>query len=357
MRDLYRVGYFFLLLVASPGSEASCLRAQTTVTPCLEQARLHFRARSFNLAQRVLWSCWDRNPTDKSETAFLLAQTYRELKNYESGLDQVSSRQDLSSVDHWYLTGYLHFRLGQFEESLANLRKAFQLNDKDWRVHHTFALNFVLLGRDEVALLEFRTAIALKPDNAELHYQLSRYLYTLSRLDDAVEAAQRALSLAPDYVQAHSALGLCYEGLGQIAKALEHHTRAVELAARNTTDEWPYLNFSAFLLKNGNAAEALGYAERALGLAPNSAAAHLHAGKAMVRLDRYKEARNAFEKAIALDQANPSPYYQLAFVMRKLGDLEQAQKYLVLFQAKKKEEERHGISPEEAGPLRKPEFE
>src|SRR5581483_7910505 len=246
-------------------------------------ARQQFQARSFRAAQSLLWACWEQQGSRPDPSiAYELAQTYRQLKNYRSGLDRLEATPDGRNLaDRRYLQGYLRFRMGMFQESITALHEAFLYDPADWRVHQVFALNFVMLERRDAALHEFRTAIGLQPRNAELHYQLSRYLYVLNRFEEAIKEAQAALEIAPAYIDARTDLALCYEALGRDAAAEQEHRKAVDLASRaSEKDEWPYINYGAWLARKGRYRESLPVLREATTIAPHSYEAWLLGGKA-----------------------------------------------------------------------------
>lgn len=300
-------------------------------------ARDAFQRRTFQAAQHLLLACWgeQQQKVDPS-VVYELGQTYRELKNYQSGLERLqSSVFPQHSVDVFYLRGYLYFRMGRSEASIASLHEAFRRDPADWRVHQVFALNFVMLERREAAIQEFETAIRLQPQNAELHYQLSRYYYTLNRFEDAVRETSAALESAPNYTEAHSNLGLCFEAQGRTQDATREYEKAVEIAeASRSTDEWPYLNYASFLLRFGHYDKTVDLLRHAVEIAPHSYWAWLLSGKLSVGLGRYGEAKNQFLQAINLDSTEPGACYQLAMVFLKLGDQKSAKLYLNLFAAR-----------------------
>jgi predicted Zn-dependent protease len=72
--------------------------------------------------------------------------------------------------------------------------------------------------------------------------------------------------------------------------------------------------------------------QKAIALDPSYAQAHYQAGRLLVRLGQYKEARDELEKAIALQPEFPEAYYQLGQVEIRLGEKEKGQQALAKFQ-------------------------
>ncbi len=309
------------------------LTAQTG-GPC-EEGRTLFLRKSHAAAQGELWKCVLTGATSR-ESAWLLAQTYRELKNYQDGLARLARlpSESASVVDLLYLNGFLHFRTGQHRESIDILGQGFRLDPQDWRIHHIFALNYVVLDIHEGALQELQVAIQLNPRNAELYYQLARFFHSQSRVADSVAASQKALTLEPDYAEVYTNLGLCHEALGEGAKARLSYEKAMEINRRlQRIDEWPFLNYASLLLREEETVRSLALLDEALKQNPLSGRAYYLRGKALRKLERLPEAKQDLERSIALDPKDPSPFYELGLLLRRLGDAAGSSRMFEAFQA------------------------
>ena len=315
------------------GLSGVSLAAQTTGGSC-DVGRALFLGKSHTAAQGELWNCIAAGAPSQ-ESAWLLAQTYRELKNYEDGLAR--SRRLTSapnpSADLLYLEGFLLFRTGKHRESIDVLGHGFRIDPQDWRIHHVFALNYIVLDIGEGALHELQTAIQLNPRNAELHYQLARFFYSQSRVTESVAASEKAIALEPDYADVYTNLGLCYESLGEEAKARFNFEKAIEINRRlQRSDEWPFLNYASLLIKQEAAERGLVLLDEALRQNPRSGRAYYLRGKAFRKLERLTEAKRELERSIALDPQDPSPFYELGMLLRRLGDGPGSKRMLATFQ-------------------------
>jgi Tfp pilus assembly protein PilF len=315
------------------GLAGASLAAQTG-GPC-EEGRGLFLRKVYAAAQAELWKCVVRGAPSR-ESAWLLAQTYRELKNYDDGFARLARlpSEPSPSVDVLYIDGFLQFRTGKHRESIDVLGRAFHIDPEDWRIHHVFALNYVVLDISEGALHELQVALQLNPRNAELHYQLARFFYSQSRVTESVEASEKALTLEPDYPDVYTNLGLCYEALGDESKARVNYEKAIEINRRlQRTDEWPYLNYASFLIKQEETERSLSLLAVVLEQYPRSARAYYLRGKALRKLERLPEAKRDLERSIALDPQDPTPFYELGVLLRKLGDAAGSKRMLENFQA------------------------
>lgn len=285
---------------------------------CVHGSEL-FARREWRAAQERLWDCVAAGARDK-ERAYELVLTYRELKNYEDGLKRLRATSG-ATVDLLYLEAFLLFRTGSHRQSVDVLGRAYRLDPGDWRVHQMFALNYVVMEIPEGAEQEFQVAVRLNPGNPELWYQLARFFYTQNRFPESLAASQKALVLSPGYADAHNNLALCYEALAQPEKVREHYETAIELNRKmGRMDEWPLLNYAAFLIKGEQIGESLVMIEHAIDLNSESARAYYLRGKALRTLDRLEEARQALARSIALEPNEPGAYYEMAGLLRRLGD-------------------------------------
>jgi tetratricopeptide (TPR) repeat protein len=296
--------------------------------------------REFAAAQEPLWRCILAGaPRD---AAYDLTQTYRALRNYEDGWARAEQalRQQPASIDVLYVAAFLKFRMGRHQESVDFLERAFKLDNLDWRIHHVFALNYIALNIRPGAIAELELATQLNPENAELHYQLARVYYTDEmRLEESIAESHKALALFPEYPEVYLNLALCYEALSQNEKAIENYRQAMSLAEKHgRQDEWFYMNYAEFLIKQGEAGESLPLLNTAIRLNPKSARAHYLLGKSLRRLDRPDESRDHLERAMALDPSESGPYFELGMLLQKRGDRARARQLLDRYKIMKEQE-------------------
>ena len=297
-----------------------------------------FAARKYSPAQEALWDCV-LSGSPSPQAAHHLALTYREIRNYDAGMRRVEAAlaQSGKSVDLLYLSAYLHFRMRRHDDSLRLLSEAYRMNRSDWRVHQLFALNYVVLDIKDGALAEFQAAIALNPRNAELHYQLARLYHSENRIAESIEESNQALALFPGYPEAYENLGLCYEALSDKRRGMDNFQRAIaETEKLGLRNEWPFVNYAEFLVKQDEPDAAVRALARALELNPNSAKAHYFMGRALRKLGQTTEARTFLERAIQLDAGDPGAYFELGMLLTRLGDPAAAKPLLDRFQELKK---------------------
>lgn len=299
-----------------------------------DQGRASFLAKDYSGAQPPLWDCVIAGTSDK-EFAHQLALTYRDLRNYNSGIKHAESAlvSHSKSEDIFYILGFLQFRLGHHSASIRHLGQAYRLDPDDWRVYQIFALNYVVLDIKDGALESFQNAIRLNPRNAELLYQLARFYYSDNRPIESIEASRKALAIFPDYPEVFDNLGLCYQSLAQPDEAKTSFEQSIGLSEKTAArNEWPYLDYAAFLIKQESFGQSLPLLRRAIEINPNSAKAYYFQGRAFRKLDRKAEAKQSLEKAMVVDPNDSVVYYELGMLLNGMGEITEGRRMLQRFQ-------------------------
>jgi tetratricopeptide (TPR) repeat protein len=293
---------------------------------CNTSARL-YKEGSWTAAQSALWQCVEAGAANPAR-AWELTQTYRQLGNHTEGLARAYSALERQprSVDLLYVTAFLEFRSGKHKDSIDLLGRAFQLNNFDWRVHHLFALNYVVLDIREGARHELEIALKLKPHDGELHYHLARLEYIENRFHESIAASERALVLSPGDARVYDNLGLCWDALGEAARAESNFRKAIEMnRLLGTHDVWPLLNYAAFLTKSSQPELSLPLLDQALRLFPNSSKAYYYQGRAWRRLGEMDRAIASLKRASELDPFDVDVQYALGTLLLRRGDRREGQ--------------------------------
>jgi tetratricopeptide (TPR) repeat protein len=274
-------------------------------------------------AQDSLWSCVESGAETPTHT-YDLTLTYRQLKNYDSGLSRADADLKLApdNVELLYLAAFLHYRRGENKDSMLLLSKAYKQAPDDWRIHQLFALNYISFNMNEAVEAELKKAIALNPTNAELEYQLGRLYFTQNRFDESIAAMNRALTIYPDYPEVYDNLGLTYAGLRQPKLAEENFAKAIEIDRKQgIKDPYPLINCAKFFFFYETAPEkSLPLLSQALEFDPRSREGNYQMGRVLRALHRNAEAEKYFEKTIEVDPSYPFPYYELATLLQKRGE-------------------------------------
>jgi tetratricopeptide (TPR) repeat protein len=312
-----------------------------------EAGSIQFKRGDISGAQIALWDCLKSGLGNETH-AIYLAETYRSLRNYDSGLARIRAlpKDRTDNIDLLCLTAYLRYRRNELKESMLLVSRAYQIAPRNWRVHQLFALNYIAFNMLEPAKLSLMKAIDLNPDNAELRYQLARLYFTLGSYVQSIAASEQALAIFPDYPEVYHNLALSYEGNGNVDLATASFEKAIGLNRKyGRKDEAPLIDFAVYQRMQGSPEATLSLLQEALVINPRSPRANYQMGELLRDMKRYPEAKKYFELAVSLDSCNAQALYGLAMVARILGDSDRSEAALKRF----KEVEAHSNNTAGAG--------
>lgn len=142
--------------------------------------------------------------------------------------------------------------------------------------------------------------------------------------ENALQDAKQSVVLAPDQAASYLALSYAYQAALDLDQALKAAEKAVQVQPDSPL---AHLRLSELYLANGD----IRAAKRALGALPKNAAAALREkaqGYVALFSADLPEAQNHFEKALALDSANPDLHLGLGLTLLRRGDLLQGRQHL-----------------------------
>jgi tetratricopeptide (TPR) repeat protein len=166
--------------------------------------------------------------------------------------------------------------------------------------HYLLGVALMQAGDMEAAELSLREAEKIEPDRALTLVALGLALNSRKRYQEARPFLERGVEREPDNVEAMAALAESEEGLGDPASAEAHARRALERAPANGT-------------------------------------ANLVIGLLRMKQERYTEARDALERAVAADPAAAKTHYQLSLAFARLGDETSSRQHLEIYRQRLRE--------------------
>jgi len=292
-----------------------------------------------------------------------------------------------------YLLGLSLFTAGHMQEAVEPLQKSIQLSPNEDKTHLLLASAFTALGSSKEAFVEWQAALKIDPTSkmaldglAKIFIAAGDYQTVISHLgsvdldenltldlavaygkadmlDDAVRVLNDGLKAYPNSDALTSTLVTIY--VKQL-RSQEASKLAEQLARRNPGDIEAQRIYLRVLVINGESDLAVPLGCKLLAMAPHDADflylngileraagnyvdARKHLAEAValnpnhynsrynygVVLDQLKDpagARIQLEKAIELGAQEPEIRFELAKVLRTLGETEQAQEQLKLYQ-------------------------
>jgi tetratricopeptide (TPR) repeat protein len=232
---------------------------------------------------------------------------------------------NLESADAHYLLGYILFREGRPQPSLAEYRQAA-------RYRKPGALDLQVMGSDYFLLEDYAAAdkwltssVEANPADPLAQYYLGRTKYNQKHFEEAVRAFTACLKLDAGNVKTATYLGLAYEALGKTEDALAAYRAAISLSgAGKVVDSAPYFNLGHLLADTGRPADAVPYLLRAVQIAPSDAQSHRELGKAYLELNQIEQAQTELEKAADLTPESAPVHFLLAQAYKRRGMAEKA---------------------------------
>ncbi len=161
-----------------------------------------------------------------------------------------------------------------------------------------------------------RAAVSQAPTSAAARNALAHCLIQRRAFAAAQAEAAHAVRLDPTLAAAHNHLGQALNGLGQPDAAAEAFGRALQLSPR----ELDYgLNLAHALETAGRLDAALDCVEGLRRVYPAATAVYLLRADLLEKLQRYPEALESYETAIALDPDNPMAHWWYSLCLLLTG--------------------------------------
>jgi len=210
------------------------------------------------------------------------------------------------------------------DEALANCQRAQQLDDRLPVVYVTLGHIHRNTGKYDLALQEYQRALQLDPRSADGVIGLAESYDSAGRTADAEAAYKKAIALRPDSWDGYNYYGSFLYDHQRYDEAVAQYRHAIQL----TPDNAPlYLNLGAVYSDMGEQhyPEAEQMLRKSLALEP-SYPAYANLGSLYIAERKYKEAADAEEKALQLNDKNYLVWGNLMLAYEWLQDKEKAGK-------------------------------
>lgn len=172
------------------------------------------------------------------------------------------------------------------------------------------------------ARASYLRALRYDPQSMDIRYKLAICASLEGRHRWAIRCAEGMLRIDPDNTDALEMLGSQWDGLGDQDKGLAYYRRAFE------TDAFcPYANFGVgtILLNKDEYQEAITYLRRACRIKTDYRAAWHNLGRAHHCLKQYREAAEAYEKAVLHDPTDIMGFVMLVHARLEMWNLDTAE--------------------------------
>lgn len=116
----------------------------------------------------------------------------------------------------------------------TEFRRAIELNPSNSNAHRGLAQLLLSTGHFEESLAEIERARQLDPVSLSINSDRGWDLYFARKPDEAIAQLQKTLALDPNFAVAHSMLGNTYEFIGEFDKAIAEYQAAITLGGNLT---------------------------------------------------------------------------------------------------------------------------
>jgi tetratricopeptide (TPR) repeat protein len=154
---------------------------------------------------------------------------------------------------------------------------------------------------------EYRRLISASPDDWVFYKKLAQVSQELDDARAAEESWRQVENLLPQNAEAPLQINLILTKEGKLAEAAEEYAKAVKLDRNFTEGTYAKLlnEIGAKVAQKGGAEAAVPLFERAVGLRPDFAEAHISLGSTLNALGKTNEAREQFRAALRHPPTTP----------------------------------------------------
>lgn len=224
------------------------------------------------------------------------------------------------------------------EGALKLLQQLKQEKPRDAEVLYTLGMVYTRLAEDTIGEIE-----RVDPDSYLIELILGKAAEARRAFTEAVEHYKKAIARSPDAPGLYYDLAHALGASGDLQHALEQYRHALEVDPYDYNASWE----AARIILPDNPQEAFRLANRALELKPDLPGALATRGRALLLMEKPREAIEDLKKASALDREDATIHFQLARAYRQLGMKAEAAAETVIYE--RMQEQAH--TPKEEGPV------
>jgi len=176
-------------------------------------------------------------------------------------------------------------------------------------------------GRPAEAIAPLRDAALLEPFNPTIQHDLGLACLEVGRIPDAIAALQRAVAVNPRYGDAYFRMGIALEKQGDIGGAIVAYDRATQLLP-SLSEAW--FRAGALVYELGHRNEAIGCFRRAAATGGKTTFGRLGKARALLAEDRNQEAEQVLRQTLAHDPGNAMAHDLLGNLLSEFGRFDEA---------------------------------
>src|SRR5580700_1542485 len=183
------------------------------------------------------------------------------------------------------------------------------------------ATKFLSAGRPADAIAPLRDAALREPFNADIQHDLGLAWLEVGDVTESIAALQRAVAINPRYTDAYFRLGIALEKQGNLRAAIVAYHRATQLLP-SLTEAW--FRAGALVYTMGHLDEAIGCFRRAAETGGKTSFGRLGKARALLTAERNQEAELVLRQTLARDPGNAIAHDLLGNLLSENGRFDEA---------------------------------
>jgi tetratricopeptide (TPR) repeat protein len=281
----------------------------------------------------------DLGRAETAEAYGTLGQLYHAYEMFDAAEACYKNASRLRPDDYrWsHLLGYLHQQTGRLEDALGFYDAALIAKPDDYIATLYLGDVYLRLNRRAEARTRFQASLDRFP--AAALSRLGDLALVESRYKDAIREFEAALERVPQATRIHYSLAMAYRALGQLDRAQAHlqqvgsgDIRPVDPLVEGLQDllrgERAHLIQGRLAFQGGQYKDAQDAFSKAVEAAPESANARINLASAMARLGDTEGAVRELRASLRFDPANLSAHLNLGLLLASQGQYADAVDHL-----------------------------
>jgi tetratricopeptide (TPR) repeat protein len=221
--------------------------------------------------------------------------------------------------------GFAHEEIGAFAAAEDDFRKALASRpgvEGRYSIHVIRGAGRIRQGDFAAAATDLEAAIALMPGQSEAYVNLAEAYRGQKRFDTAAEQLGKAIGLRPESALSYRNRASLFLESGDAIAALRDFEQALRLEPADSPFVAPIeIERARILDAQERYPEAIAACDAALGARPDDPAALLFRACALIKAERFEEARNSCDRYLARWAEPPADIFRIRGAARKqLGD-------------------------------------
>jgi tetratricopeptide (TPR) repeat protein len=312
------------------GDDAAAIekyRAMLKLAPHLAPAynnlgMLYFDQHDFPHAAEVLKHGLELNPNMPTASA-MLGMSYYEMGDHEQAEPLLEAAAQANPNDD-HLQMALARNLidsGKYDAATPYLRSYLERNPKDQQAWYLLGKTYLQLSEDALGQIN-----QIDPNSVTAHLVAGEIDESMHNYDGALVEYKKATDLAPKQPGTHEHMGNTFWVTGKWESAEGEFKSELENNPHNCNARWKLAN--AMLEANGSPKDALSNLNQTIDRCPKLMQAHVDRARALIKLNRQKEALPDLLLAEKDSPKEPSIHFLLSQVYKAGGQTAEAHQEL-----------------------------